>query len=233
MNEDVINQYDLVEVIEVPEKYAGVIDIGDVGVVVEKYDDLHLEVECIQSGGSSKWSAALNIENVRLKSKDPFMTWISNSLPEQALTEPSMRLGALVGLAFGALMGAGLGAITKSLNGILIGMVVGLMLGVVSGAVTGVLTVRTAGTTGGIGVGYFTGMIFGGAFGIFLGTLIPTSLLMSAHTEGVPILDSLIMGHFQTAVMLGFMLSILDTIVGVWIAGKNQIPRNMKERYRS
>jgi hypothetical protein len=233
MDANVINQYDLVEVIEVPEKYAGVIDIGDVGVVVEKYDDQRLEVECIQSGGSSKWSAALNIENVRLKSKDPFMTWASNSLVEQSITKPSIKLGAFIGLLFGALMGAGLGAITKSLNGILIGLVIGLILGVVTGALTAALTVQTAGTTGGVGVGYFTGMLFGGAFGMILGVLAPTPLRMSAHTQGMPILDALMMGRFETAIMLGFTLSILDTIVGVWIGGKNQVPRNLKERYRS
>lgn len=233
MDETVINQYDLVEVIEIPEKYVGVIDIGDVGVVVEKYDDQRLEVESIQSGGSSKWSAVLNIENVRLKSKDPFTTWVSNSIPEQSLTRPSMKLGAIIGLVFGGLMGAGLGAITKSLNGILIGLVIGLVLGVVTGALTGALTVQTAGTTGGVGVGYFTGMLFGGTLGMILGVLVPTSFRMSAHTEGMPILDSLIMGRFETAIMLGFTLSILDTIVGVWIGGKNQVPRNLKERYRS
>jgi hypothetical protein len=229
MDENVINQYDLVEVIEVPEKYVGMIDLGDIGVVIEKYDDQRLEVECIQSGGSSKWSAALNIENVRLKSKDPFMTWVSNSLPEKSLIKPSMKLGAVIGLVFGALMGAGLGAITKSFNGILISLVIGLILGVVTGALTGALTVQIAGTTGGVGVGYFTGMLFGGTFGMILGVLVPTSLRMSAHTEGMPILDSLILGRFETAIMLGFALSILDTIVGVWIGAKNLIPRNLEK----
>jgi hypothetical protein len=58
---DKIDQYDLVEIIQVPEKLNDVINIGDVGVVVEKYDDENFEVECVQPGGSSKWLEPLNI----------------------------------------------------------------------------------------------------------------------------------------------------------------------------
>ena len=50
-----INQYDLVEVVDVPENFVGVIDIGDVGVVVEKRDEHNFEIECIQPGGTYKW----------------------------------------------------------------------------------------------------------------------------------------------------------------------------------
>ena len=50
-----INQYDLVELIRIPEKLEGVIDIGDVGVVVEKYDNENFLIECVQPGGSYKW----------------------------------------------------------------------------------------------------------------------------------------------------------------------------------
>ena len=233
MDGDGINQYDLVEIIQVPEKYAGVIDVGDVGVVVETYDHNNFVIECIQPGGSYKWLETLDIQYVRLKSKDPFSTWGKKSLTDQLITKPSIKLGATVGTIFGALMGAGLGAITKSLNGVLIGLIIGLMLGAVTGALTAVLTVKTAGAKGGVGVGYFTGMLFGGVFGMVIGALIPTSLRMSAHTEGLPVLDALMMGRFETAALAGFLLSILDTIVGVWVSGKNQVPRNLKERYRS
>jgi len=130
-------------------------------------------------------------------------------------------------------MGAGLGGLTRSFNGILIGLLIGLVLGVITGIPTAALTVRTAGTTGGIGVGYFTGMVFGGLFGLIIGALIPTSLRTSAHTEGLPLLDALMIGRFETATLSGFLLSILATIVGVWIGGKNQVPRNLRERYRS
>jgi hypothetical protein len=232
MDGDGINQYDLVEIIQVPEKYVGVIDVGDVGVVVETYDHNNFVIECIQPGGSYKWLETLNIQYVRLKSKDPFSTWEKKSLTDQLITTPSIKLGATVGTIFGALMGAGLGAITRSFNGVLIGLIIGLFLGVVTGALTAALTVKTAGATGGVGVGYFTGMLFGGIFGMVIGALIPTSLRMSAHTEGLPVLDALMMGRFETATLAGFLLSILDTIVGVWVSGKNQVPRNLKERYR-
>jgi hypothetical protein len=228
-----INQYDLVEIIQVPEQYEGVIDIGDIGVVVEKFDDKNFEIESIQPGGSYKWLKPLNIKYIRLKSKDPFSTWAKKSLPDKSITRMSIILGSVIGAIVGALFGGGLGAITKNLNGILIGLVIGLILGVVTGALTAALTVKTAGTTGGIGVGYFTGMAFGGVFGMLLGALIPTSLRMSARTEGMPMLDALMMGRFETAILTGFLLSILATIVGVWIGGKNLVPRNLKERYRS
>lgn len=231
-NRDKINQYDLVEIIQVPEKLEGVIDLGDIGVVVEKYDEKTFQIECIQPGGSYKWLKPLNIKYIRLKSKDPFSLWAQKSLAEKSITKPSIVLGALIGAICGALIGGGLGAITKSLNGILIGLLIGLILGVVTGAITAVLTVKLAGTTGGIGIGFYTGMLFGGVFGMLLGALIPTSWRMSAHTEGLPMLDALMMGRFETAMLIGFLLSTLDAIVGVWIGGKNEVPRNLKERYR-
>src|SRR5215213_1988712 len=178
-----ISQYDLVEIIYVPEQYEGAIDIGDTGVVVEKLDHKTLMVECVQSGGSTKWLEKLNIQHVRLRSKDPYNPWIQKSLPETPIMKNSILLGTAIGATLGALIGAGFGAITRSLNGILIGLVIGLVFGAVTGAITAALTVKTAGTTGGIGVGYFTGMIFGGVFGMFLGALIPTSLRMSANTQ--------------------------------------------------
>lgn len=227
-----INQYDLVEVIDVPEKHVGVIDVGDVGVVVEKHNENTFEIECIQPGGSYKWLETLHIQYIRLKSRDPFSRWEKRSLRDQSLIRPSIRLGTIVGAVFGAIMGAGLGAITGSLNGILIGLFVGLFLGLATGPITGVLTAKIAGTVGGVGVGYFIGMIAGGTFGMIFGLLLPTSLRISAHTEGLPLLDALAIGRFETGALTSFLVSILDTIVGVWISGKNQVPRNLKERYR-
>ena len=227
-----INQYDLVEIIQVPEKLTGVIDIGDTGVVIEKYDEETFVIECLQPGGSYKWLKPLNAKYIRLKSKDPFSLWAQKSLAEKSIVRPSILLGALIGAISGGLICGGLGAITKSLNGILIGLLIGLILGTVTGALTAALTVKIAGTAGGIGVGFYTGMLFGGFFGTIVGALIPTSWLMSAHTEGLPMLDALTMGRFETAMLTGFLLSTLGTIVGVWIGGKNEIPRSMKERYR-
>jgi hypothetical protein len=228
-----IDQYDLVEIIQVPHRLEGVIDLGDIGVVVEKYDEENLQVECVQPGGSTKWLERLNVRYIRLRSKDPYNPWIEKSLAGESIMQRSIVVGMQVGTVFGGLIGAGFGAITRTLTGILIGLVVGLVLGVVTGAFTAALTVKTAGTTGGIGVGYFTGMVFGGMFGIVLGALTPPSLRMSFHTEGLPVLDALMLGRFETAMLIGFLLSILGTMVGTWVGGKNLIPRNLKERYRS
>jgi len=146
----------------------------------------------------------------------------------EVLMQKSIRLGALIGTIFGGLIGAGAGTITMTLNGVLVGLIIGLLLGTITGILTAALTVKTAGTTGGIGVGYFIGMLFGGVFGMFLGALIPTSLRMSANTEGIPVLDALMMGRFETAILASFLLSILGTIVGAWIGGKNYLPRNLQ-----
>ncbi len=227
-----IDQYDVVEIVQVPEQYEGVIDVGDIGTVVEKYDDENFEIECIQPDSSCKWLVILNIKYVRLKSKDPFSSWSKKLLTEQSLTKPSITFGAILGAILGVLIGCGLGTITRNLNGILIGSAVGLSLGVVTGALTAALMVKTAGTTGGVAVGYFTGMLFGGVFGMVLGALIPTSLRTSAHTEGLPILDAFMLGRFETAMLTSFLLSIVATIVGVWVSGKNLVPRNLKEKYR-
>ena len=227
-----INQYDLVEIVQVPEQYKGVMDIGDVGVVVEKYDEENFEIECVQPGASAKWLERLNIGYLRLRSKDPYDSWIKNSLTDQPLMQRSILFGMVIGAVFGALIGAGLGALTMTLNGVLLGLVIGLVSGAVTGALTAALTVKTAGRTGGIGVGYFTGMIFGGIFGMLIGALLPTSLRMRFGTEGLPMLDALMRGPFETATLIGFLFSILGAIVGTWIGGRNLIPRNLKERYR-
>jgi hypothetical protein len=226
-----IDQYDLVEIIQVPDQLQGVVDVGDVGVVLEKYNDKNFDVECVQPGGSSKWLATLNVRHLRLRSKDPYNKWEKKSF-DKALMQKSIRLGTLIGTAFGALIGAGFGAITMTLNGIVLGTVVGLVLGMVTGLPAAALTVKTAGTTGGIGVGYFTGMVFGGVLGMILGALIPPSLGMNANTQGMPVLAALMRGRFETAILTGFLLSILGTIVGSWVGGVNQVPRDLKDKQR-
>jgi hypothetical protein len=232
MNVRAIDQYDLVEVIEVPEKYADVMDVGDVGVVLEKHDGHIFDVECIEPGGSHKWLATLHIEHIQLKSRDPFSRWEKESLTDPPIMQPSIWLGSRIGGIIGSLMGIGLGAITQSFNGILIGLALGLGLGIVNGMLTAAVTVKVAGRTGGVGIGYFVGMLFGGALGMIVGVLIPTSLRMNAGTQELPILDALVMGRFETAIQFSFTFSILDTIVAVWVSGRNQLPRNLKERYR-
>jgi hypothetical protein len=73
-------------------------------------------------------------------------------------------------------------------------------------------------------------MAFGAVFGTIVGVLIPTSLRMSANTQGLPVLDALTMGRFETAILTSFLLAILGTMVGAWIGGKNLVPRNLNER---
>jgi hypothetical protein len=228
-NQGKIDQYDLVEITQVPEAYKGVMNVGDVGVVVEKYDEENFEIECVQPGESPRWLEPLHIHNIRLKSKDPYHIWIEKSLGEKSLMRRSIPFGTLIGASVGALTLGGLGAITRNPDGILFELAIGLVLGAITGALTAALTVKTAGTTGGVGVGYYTGMLLGGALGLVIGALIPTSWRINAHTEGLPVLDALAMGRFETAVMLGFFLSILATIVGVWIGGRNFVPRNLRE----
>jgi hypothetical protein len=228
-NQAKIDQYDLVEIIQVPEEYKGIMDMGDTGVIVEKYDEENFEIECLQPGGAPKWLVPLNAQYIRLKSRDPYNTWMKKSLGSKSMMRSSVIWGTLIGAGAGALTTGGLGAITRSLNGILIGLGIGIILGGITGALTAALTVKTAGTTGGVGVGYYTGMLLGGVFGLILGALLPTSWRLRAHTEGLPILDALAIGRFETAAMLGFFLSILATIVGVWIGGRNSVPRNFSE----
>lgn len=232
MDVHAIDQYDLVEVIEVPAKYAAVMDVGDVGVVLEKRDGHIFDVECIEPGGAHKWLATLHIEHIHLKSRDPFSRWEKESLADPSIMQPSLQLGARIGGIIGALMGIGLGAITQNINGILLGFVIGLVFGIINGILTALVTVKAAGQTGGVGVGYFAGMLFGGTFGMIVGALIPASVRMNAGTQHLPILDAFVAGRFETAVLFSFTFSILDTIVAVWVSGKNQIPRNLKERYR-
>lgn len=145
-----------------------------------------------------------------------------------SIVQRSIVLGAIIGAIFGSLIGAAFGAITLTLNSTLVGLVIGLMLGVMTGALTAALTVKTAGTTGGIGVGYFTGMVFGAVFGMILGALIPPSLGVNSPAEGMSVFEVLMPGRFGTAMFMSFSLSILATIVGVWIAGKNLIPEKME-----
>src|SRR5215216_4124634 len=89
-NDDAINQYDIVEIIQVPEKLAAVIDRGDVGVVVEKFDEENFMVECIQPGGSSKWLETLKIKYFSLRLKIRTMSgWRSRSVRNQSFKQVS------------------------------------------------------------------------------------------------------------------------------------------------
>jgi hypothetical protein len=69
--QDRIDQYDLVEIVVVPEQYNGIIEVGDIGVAVEIYEHENFEIECVNPDGSYKWLATLHSRYIRLKSKIP------------------------------------------------------------------------------------------------------------------------------------------------------------------
>jgi hypothetical protein len=75
-------------------------------------------------------------------------------------------------------------------------------------------------------------MLLGGILGMIIGMLIPASLRMSANTQGMPVLDALTMGRFETAILTSFLLAILGTIVGAWVGGKNLVSRSFQERMK-
>jgi hypothetical protein len=146
------------------------------------------------------------------------------------MLQKSIVFGSMLGIGFGALIGAGLGAITTTWNGILVGVMLGMILGIVIGISTAALTVKTAGTTGGVSVGAYTGMGLGAVLGMLIGVLIPDSLRLSANTQGMPVLDALMLGRFETAMLTSFLLSIAGTIVGGWVGGRNLVPRELKKQ---
>jgi hypothetical protein len=55
---------------------------------------------------------------------------------------------------------------------------------------------------------------------------------MSVRAEGSLVLDALMSGRVESALFIGVLVSVLGAMVGTWVAGKNLIPRNLKERYR-
>lgn len=142
----------------------------------------------------------------------------------------SIIFGGVLGIIFGGLVGAGLGAITLTSSGILGGLVIGILLGLLTGALTGASVFKTAGTTEGVSVGVYTGMAVGTFFGGLIGLLIPTSVRLNFNTQGLPVLDALTMGRFETAIFFSFFLAILATLIGGWVAGKNLVPRDIKKK---
>src|ERR1051325_6773904 len=101
---DKINQYDFVEIIQVPEEYEGIIDVGDIGVVVEKHSDESFEIECLTADGSYKWSETLNRKYLSKHLRTP-----KRRGNDQDIMKRSVVLGSIVGMGFGALIGAGIG----------------------------------------------------------------------------------------------------------------------------
>jgi hypothetical protein len=140
----------------------------------------------------------------------------------------SSIFGAGLGLGFGVLIGAITGALSVSWNGIQFCASAGGVIGVFAGAITGALVVRTAGSTGGVSIGAYTGMLFGAFFGGMLGIFIPASFRASVAALDILLLKVLTQGWFETAVLLSFLVSILCTIVGAWVGGRNLKAREKK-----
>ena len=113
------------------------------------------------------------------------------------------------------------------MTGILAGAGIGLLLGILTGALTGLATWHTAGPTGGVSVGAYTGMGLGAVLGALFGVMIPASARMSVNTQGMPMLDALVQGRFETTVLFSFLLAVLGTAVGAWVSGKNLQPRKV------
>ena len=112
----------------------------------------------------------------------------------------------------------------------IIGAGVGILLGILSGVLTGIMVAKTAGTTGGVSIGAYTGMAVGAFFGAIVGLFIPNSLRMSVNTYNMPILDAIVAGRFEIVVLFSFMISILSTMIGAWVSGKNLIPRDVGKK---
>ena len=140
----------------------------------------------------------------------------------------SIAFGAIAGMGFGILIGTLTGALTSSWSGIRFGIIVGAILGLLTGSLTGALTVRFAGRTGGVSTGAYTGMLFGALFGGMLGVFIPDSFRAGVASLHILVLDVLMRGRFETTVLLSFLLTLLATMVGAWVGGRNLQSRDLK-----
>jgi hypothetical protein len=150
-------------------------------------------------------------------------------LENKELYLKSSFFGAVSGMGFGILIGALTGVLTSAWNGIQFGVMVGIILGVLAGALTGALTVRVAGRTGGVSTGAYTGMVFGAILGGVLGIFIPDSFRASVAALHILVLDVLTQGRFETAALLSFQVSILGTMVGAWVGGRNLQKRDLNK----
>jgi hypothetical protein len=142
------------------------------------------------------------------------------------ITQKSILLGLVSGLAAGGILGISVGVITTARNGILNGLIVGGLAGMLIGVTTGWLTARAGATHGGVSVGAYTGMATGAFIGGVLGAFIPDSVRIAANTSHTPIMDILTASKFETAFLICFLGAIAGTAVGAMVGGRNLIPRN-------
>jgi len=138
-----------------------------------------------------------------------------------SLTRQSAVTGAIVGEIAGAIIGTLTGFLTMDLTGALMGFTVGVILGAFAGILVGMVVSKTAGATGGPSIGAYTGMGTGAVLGAMIGMLIPDYLRTSPILQQTRVLETLASSRFETIAFFAFLLCLLGTAVGVWVAGKN------------
>ncbi|MBT3339127.1 MAG: hypothetical protein HN855_10355 [Anaerolineae bacterium] len=145
----------------------------------------------------------------------------AQEMPRVSLLQQSAVFGAIIGEIAGAIIGTATGFLTMNLTGILLGFTAGVILGALTGLLTGIIVGKIAGTSGGPSVGAYAGMAFGTFLGAITGLFIPETIRASIHALQVPALSALALSRFEMVSLFAFLLCILGTLVGVWVAGKN------------
>lgn len=149
---------------------------------------------------------------------------IDRSEESASFLRQSAVLGGIVGEIGGALIGTVTGSLTMELTGTLMGFTAGIILGALVGILVGMVVGQAAGTGGGPSIGAYTGMGIGALLGAIFGFLTPDSIRFSPILLRTPVLERLAESRFETIAFFAFLLCILGTGVGVWVAGKNYRP---------
>ncbi len=144
-----------------------------------------------------------------------------------SLVQQSAVLGIILGEIAGAIIGTAIGFLAMNLTSILLGFTAGIILGAFTGLLIGIVVSKTAGTSGGTSIGAYSGMGVGAILGIIAGLLIPDSVRTSVYALHTPMLSALALSRFETISFFAFLLCILGTLVGVWVAGKNYEPKRV------
>lgn len=147
-----------------------------------------------------------------------------------SLYKKSVIFGAWLGTAFGALVGAITGALSLTWYGVLYCLVWGAVIGLVTGVIVAILAVRTAGDSGGVSYGAYAGMLAGAILGGIFGALIPDSFRAYVISLDNLLLSVLAEGRFAIGVLMSFLVALVGTMVGSWVAGRNLIPRDVKKK---
>jgi uncharacterized membrane protein YqjE len=70
-------------------------------------------------------------------------------------------------------------------------------------------------------------MAFGAFLGLIFGIFIPESFRLSVLSLDVLILNVIMQGRFEAAILVSFLLSCLATAIGAWVGGRNLKPRDL------